>query len=267
MVTGAAGGLGLATSKYLVSKGYTVFALDYNEAALSAINDPKIVPVTVDVSKDKSVLAAVEMVKKTTDSIAAIVNFAGILAMGSEIEIPASTLERILEINLVGMYRINKAFFDLYYKGRGRVINISSEYGVFQSSPFNGFYTMSKHAVEAYSDALRREFIYLDYAIPVIKIRPGAFKTNMQGSTDKMFAKICAETTHYKETLQKMDKLRQKGTQNARPAEELAKVIYQALVAKKPKLAYKANIEKGPAFLNRLPSRQQDAIYRKTLSR
>lgn len=263
LITGGAGGLGLATAQYLVSRGWTVYAADFNNEGLEKIRDKNTVPIQVDVSSDESIERAVAEVKKTTDTLDGVVNFAGIMLMGSVIENNAETMRRILDINLLGMYRINKAFFDMIRKGRGRIVNISSEYGTLGAVPFNGFYTASKHAVEIYSDALRRELIFFD--VPVIKIRPGAFKTNMVASTNDVFKKMVTDTVLYKQIMTKMSSMMESKTGMPKDPAMLAQKVYKALTDKKPKLAYSANLNISQKVLSALPERMQDIIFKSLL--
>lgn len=258
LITGAAGGLGLAAAKYFVEKGCKVYALDFNQKVLDEINDPNIVPVQVDVTSDESVVKALEVVQADTDILDGIINFAGILTMGAMIELPASSAGSILGINLVGMYRINQQFFPLLQKGKGRIINISSETGVLSPVPFSGFYTMSKHAVEVYSDTIRRELKFL--GIQVIKIRPGSFATQMQGGATGLLKNAMENTTLFKANMQKGLTMAEKNTGGAKDPRILAAVIYKAFTANKPKLAYGANINKQLRFISMLPERLQDFI-------
>ena len=263
LITGGAGGLGLATAEYMTENGWQVYAADYNKEGLDKINNKKIIPIQVDISNDESVKKALEEVRKTTDTLDGIVNFAGIMVMGSVIETDTESMKRILDINLLGMYRMNKAFFELIRKGKGRIVNVSSEYGTLGAVPFNGFYTTSKHAVEMYSDSLRRELVFL--GVPVVKIRPGAFKSNMQGGAGAMLEKVIANSTYFKEILKKTRSMSESGTGKAKDPIILAKKVYSALTDKKPKLAYSANLNKQQKFLACLPERLQDTIYKKVL--
>lgn len=259
LITGGAGGLGLATAKLFVDNGWLVYAADYNQKALDEINDKNIIPICVDISKDESVQNAFLEVSKTTDSLDGIVNFAGIMVMGSVIEYDVETMRRILDINVLGMYRMNKTFFPMIQKANGRIVNVSSEYGVLGAVPFNGFYTTSKHAVEMYSDALRRELMYL--GIPVIKIRPGAFKTKMESGTQDVFNKTVDNSKLFKSVLKKMQVLMEKNTGGAKDPLVLAKTIVKAMTAKKPKLQYSSNRSQSQKFMSSLPEKLQDRIY------
>lgn len=104
VVTGAAGGLGGAAALFLAEKGWKVFALDFQE--MNAIH-PNIIPIKVDVSKDESVEAAAAEIRNHTTHLDAIVNFAGILLIGSAVELPSEEMHRIMNINYLGTYRIN----------------------------------------------------------------------------------------------------------------------------------------------------------------
>ena len=97
------------------------------------------------------------------------------------------------------MERINRLFFPLVEKEEGRFIDFSIEYGTYLVVPFNAFYITNKHAEESYSDGLIRELKYV--GIPVVTIRLGAFKTEMENSTSSIFIAINDKSTHYKVVL------------------------------------------------------------------
>ena len=97
------------------------------------------------------------------------------------------------------MERINRLFFLLVEKEKGRFINLSSEYGTYQVVLFNAFYTINMKAIESYSDCFRRELKYI--GIPVVTIRPGVFKTEMENSISAIFIAINDKSTHYKVVL------------------------------------------------------------------
>ena len=100
------------------------------------------------------------------------------------------------------MERINRLFFLLVEKEKGRFINLSSEYGTYQVVLFNAFYTIKMKAIESYSNDLRRVLKYI--GIPVVTIKPVALKTEMENSTSAIFKAITDKTTHYKGVMKKM---------------------------------------------------------------
>ena len=260
VITGGAGGLGGSVSHYMADKGIKVFALDINKQALDNIVHPNIIPVQVNITDSESVKQAVKQVLLQTQTLDAVINFAGILYMGSVVETDEALMERILNINLLGMYKINKYFFPLIKQGKGRIINISSEIGWMSAQPFNAFYGTSKHAVEAYNDSLRREMLFQD--IKVIKINPGSFKTEMHGAAEKSYKQMYENTVYYKDVIRKMEPLMMGEMKHAKDPKILAQAVYKAFIAKRPKLAYKVNSSLKLSIMSFLPERLQDIIYK-----
>lgn len=256
LVTGTSGGLGGSLARLLLDRGYRVFGCDLHTPTIEHKN---FFALTVDVTNEESVCAAFETVKKQTETLAAIVNTAGIMFMGSLIEEPSGRLEQIINVNIIGTERINRVFFPLIESGRGRIINFSSEYGRYTTIPFNAFYTISKHAVESYSDGLRRELQYL--GIPVITVRPGAFKTEMEKSTAEIFVRIKNGSTHYKKILERMEPLMNIGKRNAKQPTIMAKVVLKAIEAKKPRRVYSCNHNIWVTLLSILPEGLIDKVF------
>jgi len=262
-ITGATGGFGLALTELLVSHDWQVYAADCDQTALAALKGRKnIMAISLDVTRTDSVQAAFAEVKKHTDHLDAVINFAGILRVGSMIEMDEKVMQQVLDINLMGTWRVNKIFFPLLKKGR--IINVSSETGWHTASPFNGAYAMSKYGIEAYSDALRRELSI--YNIPVIKIQPGPFKTNMVANTVNGFYQAAEKSTLYKKQLKHFGDLVDEANKKACDPALLAEVIYGALTVNKPKAAYSVKADPGRSFLEYLPIRWSDGIFKKILS-
>ena len=106
VVTGAYGGMGYQTVKFLVDSGYTVFALDkvVKEA------EPNVIPIEVDLTNYNSVENAFNIVSSKTSEIFSIIHFAGIYNLDSLIEIPEADFDKIFKVNLYGAYSHSKAF-------------------------------------------------------------------------------------------------------------------------------------------------------------
>ena len=263
-ITGGAGGFGLALTELLASHGWHVFAADCDRQGLSALAGKSgVTGIYLDVSSTDSVQAAFEEVKNHTAHLDAVVNFAGILRVGPMIEMDEAVVQQVLDINLMGTWRVNKVFFPLLK--HGRIINVSSETGWHTASPFNGAYAMSKYGIEAYSDALRRELSIFD--IPVIKVQPGPFKTDMVAATVDGFYTAAKNSQHYKKQLQHFGDLVDEANQKAADPALLAVVIHEALTVKKPKTAYSVKADAGRSFLEWLPVGISDSIFKKILSR
>ena len=139
LLTGAAGGLGSCTARHLCEKGWRVLAADVNDQALAALaGTAGITPVHMDVTDQASISAGLRQVETLADGLDGLVNLAGIITMGSLIEMDEATLYRVLNVNAIGCYRVNRTFFPLILRRRGRIVNLSSETGWQSGGPFNG---------------------------------------------------------------------------------------------------------------------------------
>ncbi len=266
LITGAGGGLGHATIERLVAKDWKVFAADIDTDLLgSSMHDSDVVPIVMDVTDRESIQSAYEAVASQTNRLDGIVNFAGIMGVGSLTDIPEERLARILDVNVMGTYRVNKKFFPLVEAAKGRIVNLSSETGWQSAAPFNGPYAMSKHAIEAYSTALRRELALLD--VKVITIQPGAFRTNMVAGIERAFTAAEAETQRFARVLRKLKMLAGKEIESARDPDILAQVIETALTAKRPKPVYSVKPDRLRSTLEKLPLRTLDQLYVTVLRR
>jgi len=128
LFTGATGGLGSECVKALAARGYTIFAVGTNTQKLAELGAiPNVIPVKADVSDAESLQAARRTVEGYTDKLYAIVNFAGLTGFCSMVEGNCVELtEKLLQVNVMGMVRVNRLFFDMVHAGRGRIINCSS---------------------------------------------------------------------------------------------------------------------------------------------
>jgi NAD(P)-dependent dehydrogenase (short-subunit alcohol dehydrogenase family) len=266
LMTGGTGGLGGATRDLLLANNCQVIVADINREALDEIEDRDgVVTVFADVTDSASMESALSAVMRRTDRLDAVINFAGVLAVGSMLEIEETTLQRLIEVNLMGTYRTNRVFFPLVQKGRGRIINISSETGWQSAAPFNGAYALSKHAIEAYSDALRRELAFYD--IPVIKIQPGPFRSEMSGSIESNFQKAANSSTLFADILTGLMPLAVREGQQARDPAIVAAAVLKALTVKHPKAAYSVKPALSRSFLEMLPTRLVDWLLKQVLGR
>jgi len=260
LITGGANGLGLRTAEYLAEHGWTVFAADISQQALDDLPNP-LIPVHMDVTDPASIEAAFDIINQKADGLDGIVNCAGILVVGSLIDVPEEDLRSILDVTLLGTYRVNKAFYPLVERRKGRIINMSSETGWQTTAPFNGPYGICKHGIEAYSDALRRELIFR--GIKVIKIQPGGFKTDLVTGIETTFKKAIAVSTYFKDMVTRHMHLAVAEVGKARDPILVARTIHKALTVPRPKAAYSVKPDPLRSFLSYLPTALTDAlIYR-----
>lgn len=217
----------------------------------------------MDVTSQQGIDEAKKLVESKSDKLDVIINFAGIGLMDSLIEGDVSKMQKVMDINLFGMVRVNKTFFPLIQNAKGRIINISSENGYTSPSPFNGPYAMSKFAVEAYNHSLRRELNLLD--IKVIDIQPGSFKTNMHNNVRKDFEDLKEKSKLYQSPLSKMGKMMASEMENANDFSYLFETLVEAINSDNPKIIYRVKNSKALRFLNMLSDKKVDSIYMKNL--
>lgn len=264
LVTGATSGLGKEIAIRLSESGWCVFACGRNEKALGEIKKTTYChPLKMDVVDQESINEALEEVLKVTDHLNAIINFSGIQKMSSLIEGDINIIKQSLDVNLLGMARVNKTFFPLIKKCNGRIINCSSECGWMTPQPFNGSYTLSKYAVEAYNDSLRRELMFLD--IPVIKIQPGSFKTAMHGKTLDSFDRLINSTKMYREVLEKMKGMMLIELKMANEPEALIEAVMKAVNDPHPRQKYRVKNSPLLEVIEVMHPMTVDRLYKKFL--
>jgi len=175
LVTGASSGIGRNIAERLAAEGYFVYAGARKEKDLQALsNIENIQGLRLDVTIQSDIDAAVNTVESGGLGLYGVVNNAGVVVVGLLAESAESELDFIFDVNVYGPYRIVKAFAPLIVESKGRIANISSLAGI-SSPPAYGVYSMSKHAVEAFTDSLASEMGTV--GVHVSAIAPGAFNS------------------------------------------------------------------------------------------
>jgi NAD(P)-dependent dehydrogenase (short-subunit alcohol dehydrogenase family) len=260
LITGAGGGLGGTTAALFADRGWTVYAADLRAPAAG----PNIIPVEMDVTDPDSCGKAAAAITATTDGLDAVINFAGVLQVGTPLaELAPAKMKLTLDVNVFGTYLVNHTMFDLVRARKGRIVNISSEAGRFKPLGFGGPYSVSKHAVEAYSDVLRRELMFL--GIPVVIVQPGAFRTAMTGSINTLFSEAKDPDSPLARQVGKVAKSVAGRDQKARDPRLLAEVVWTATTAKKPRRRYRAHHDRASAAISILPDGLVDRLMRQGL--
>ncbi|MDD3276262.1 MAG: SDR family oxidoreductase, partial [Kiritimatiellales bacterium] len=176
LVTGCSSGIGLATARLLKEKGWQVAPTARKPADLDMLRAEGFDPVALDVTDSASIAdAANEVLRRFNGQLGAVVNNAGFGLTSAIEDAPRAMLRDIFEVNVFGLQELTNRFIPLFRKqGYGRIVNVSSVLGEL-SLPFAGVYSASKFAVEAISDALRRELF--DSGVAVSIIQPGPIET------------------------------------------------------------------------------------------
>ena len=260
VITGGASGMGRATALKLAKNGYNVFSLDIKETSEQVAN---ITQLKVDVTNMQSVQNAFDYVSSKTDKLDAVINFAGIIMMNSLIEISEEDFVKIFNINVFGAYRVNKVFFPLVKNGNGKIIITTSELVSNKILPFNAIYSISKKALDAYSQGLTMELGLL--GIPVVTIRPGAVQTPILKDSNKEMQELNDNTQLYKNTITKFKTIVDKEQGSAISPEKIASLVYKILNRKKPKHVYSKNISKKLKLLNMISTKTQVKIFKAML--
>jgi len=203
LVTGASSGIGRNIAERLASEGYFVYAGARKEQDLRALSEiDNMQGVRLDVTIQSDIDTAVKTVEDGGRGLWGVVNNAGVVVMGPLAEMEESELEFLFDVNVYGPYRIVKAFAPLIVESKGRITNISSLAGITSPSAY-GAYSMSKHAVEAFTDSLAIEMGMV--GVHVSAVAPGGFNSNIvaahcerrrnQGNDpgDSLFPELAAE--------------------------------------------------------------------------
>jgi len=264
LITGASGGLAESAVDLLTRNNCHVFAADINpEVKVRYKDNPLVSALVMDVTDPDAVTNAYDTVSAQTRGLDAVIHMAAILVVGSVAERPVEEVRNVLDVNLLGVYNVNKQFLPLVLNRKGRIIIISSENARQTAAPFNGIYALSKYALEAYSDALRRELSFL--GVRVIKVRPGPFKTPMTRSTETLFENAEKQSVLFKKNIARGAFYLPGVYRKARDPSILAKVILKIMKSSNPRTAYNIRHDIPRILLELLPVRRADALVKRVL--
>ena len=203
--------------------------------------------------------AAFQRVQAEAKQLDAIVHTAGVYDLDSLLEMDEVRFTRMFEVNLFGVYRVNKAFAPLLRKG-GRIVITSSELAPLDPLPFTGVYAVTKAALEKYAYSLRMEVNLLGVSVSII--RPGAVKTGLLGDSTRALDRFCENTQLYQCNAQRFKRIvNSVETKNISP-NVIAALVCKALKTRRPKYVYNVNRNLLLRLLNLLPDRLQVAIIR-----
>ncbi len=260
LVTGAYGGMGRATIDALLSAGYFVYALD--RRIPEGEGREGVLPIECDLTKKESVRAAFNLVRERTESLYAIIHFAGIYVLDSLLEIEEEKFERTFDINVFGAYRINRTFLPLLKEG-SRIVITTSELAPLDPLPFTGLYALTKAALDKYAYSLRMEMQLLGISVSVI--RAGAVKTSLLDVSTSELDRFVENTKLYPFNAERFKKIVNSVEARSVGAEKVADIVIKALRAKRARYIYKLNLNPLLTLLNILPDRLQNYIIKKIL--
>jgi len=273
VITGASTGIGWATAKLLLDRGFRVFGSVRKQADADRLKSEfgaNFTPLLFDVTDEAAVLAAAREVRAALggETLFGLVNNAGIAVPGPVLELAADEFRRQMDVNVIGPIISTQAFgpllgADSSLKGKpGRIVMISSVAGK-NGNPLMSAYSASKHAIEGLSESLRRELML--FGIDVIIVAPGAVKTPIWGKAEE------ADPSAYKNSpyfpaLERIRKFMLHLGEIGLPPENIAERIFHALTASSPKVRYQITPDPMRHLITTvLPKRMVDKIIAKRL--
>lgn len=256
LVTGANGGMGAAICRELAGKGCEVVGFDVSELRGE-------VPyrfIRADVTDADSLRESFSLIDGPLDGV---IHTAGLYDLNSLVEMDEEAFVRIFNVNLFGVYRVNKLAVPLMSRG-GRIVIVTSELAPLDPLPFTGVYAVTKAALDKYAYALCMELQLLGISVSVI--RPGAVKTGMLPASAKALDGFCSSTRLYPVNSARFRGIVERAEARNVTPEKLAHKVLRVLDARRPGFVYNLNRNPLLLMLNALPRRAQLFIIRKILS-
>lgn len=220
LVTGASTGIGRKITERLAAGGHFVYAGARKETDLKELGAIKNVQaVRLDVTDSKDIAAALETIRRAGRGLYGLVNNAGVATWGAFTDTKEEDFDFLMQVNLFGPFRITKAFAPLIVAEKGRITTIGSISGVLAARN-SGVYSMSKHAIEAFTDSLAAEMAPLGVHVSVIE--PGNYNSEIGRSAARRLGvdPRLADRSRFK------------------PPDEVADAVAQALFEPSPKRRY-----------------------------
>jgi NAD(P)-dependent dehydrogenase (short-subunit alcohol dehydrogenase family) len=266
IVSGASTGIGEATVTLLAREGFVAFAGVRSEpdaARLRSVH-PNIRPVLLDVTDP---VAIDRVAREATGSEAAlfgVVSNAGIAVGGPLEHLPVAEIRRQFEVNVFGALAVVQAVLPRLPARRGRIVFVGSIAGRL-ALPYIAPYSASKFALRALADALRNELSPDGIAVSLIE--PGSVQTPIwrkgRESRDRMAALLGSDARpHYYQALEAIMRLAEVEERVGIPPGRVARVIVEALTARRPRQNYLVGSAKAGIVVAMLPPRLRDRVLR-----
>lgn len=270
LVTGASSGIGYHLTCALAKSGHLVFATVRKERDVATLRDiDNVIPLLMDVRNPIQIQAALEQVIQTGRGLYGLVNNAGMGDIGMFSTWTDEEMFDIFDVNVFGPHRMTNTFVRLLIESKGRIVNIGSQGGMITSKYF-GPYTMTKHALEAYTVALHEEL--KSYGVWVSIIQPGGIVSNIgENSQSKMIARFERAQPPFDKEAQLVlksfdydsepDPNEPESASNRKPSspEIVWRAVQDALFSKQPHLRYLVGTRwEGDRVLNELIAKLLD---------
>jgi NAD(P)-dependent dehydrogenase (short-subunit alcohol dehydrogenase family) len=236
LVTGASTGIGRMITEQLAADGYFVYAgarKDKDLAELSAIKNVQ--GLRLDVTSPEDIAAAVATVAQAGRGLYGLVNNAGVAIAGRLVETEDSDFNFLMQVNTYGPYRVTRAFSPLITASKGRIVMIGSISGIL-ARPLLGVYSMSKHSIEAYSDALAEELAPIGVGVSVIE--PGNYRSDITANMLKRMTDSTADKQRPPPGQEVVKRLGSGSRSEYKEPDEVADAVKRALFDARPQRRY-----------------------------
>ncbi|MBN9155291.1 MAG: SDR family NAD(P)-dependent oxidoreductase [Microbacterium sp.] len=241
-MTGASSGIGRATAQLLAVHGFHVLAGVRAAVDAKKMAAERIEPVVLDVTDDSHIAAVARRIADDPAGrpLRALVNNGGI-AINAPIEVlTLDDWRRQFDVSVFGQIALTRALLPSLLASHGRIVNITSVGGRIAMANY-GAYSAAKFAMEAVSDALRREVH--DFGVQVVKVAPGAVSTNLTNrglaTSRRIVASMTVEQHARYDDLTKAFVAQAEGfARNGASPERAAEVILRAVSARRPRTRY-----------------------------
>lgn len=274
VVTGASTGIGEACAIGLYDRGHIVYAGVRNDEAAARIKNDRsdrMRPLQIDVTNQDDIARAADTVKESLAeaTFGGIVNNAGISVAAPLEFIPIDRFQYQMEVNVTGQVAVTQAFLPMLREYRGRIVFIGSTSG-FISTPLQGAYCASKHAIEAIADTFRLEL--KPWGIEVACIQPGMIKTPIWNKSSKAANDWLDQAPEdvmklYGPTIDAISAYAAKAPEISAPVEVVVRDVVHALTAPRPRTRYLNGEGARPQrIISRLPDRLRDWVLQKFIS-
>ncbi|MBW4719398.1 SDR family oxidoreductase [Saccharothrix obliqua] len=269
VVTGASTGIGAASARELARRGFHVLAGVRREQDADALRAPGVEPVILDITRPDHVARLAGRFDGSPGVLRALINNAAVQVNAPVETLPLSEWRRQFEVNLFGHVAVTQALLPSLLRHAGRVVNISSVGGRV-ALPAYGPYAGTKFALEAVSDALRRELAPL--GVRVVVVEPGAVRTGMVdrviAATDQAAAAMSPQhRDRYGSLIRAVNAHSAAHAPGGTSADDVARVIAKAVTTRKPRTRYA--VGRDAALVTRLsrvlPDRVLDHVLAATL--
>jgi NAD(P)-dependent dehydrogenase (short-subunit alcohol dehydrogenase family) len=269
VVTGASTGIGAATARELARRGFHVLAGVRRGADADALRATNLEPIMLDITNEVEIATLVKLITDDPERrpLRALVNNAGIGVNAPVEALPLAEWRRLFDVNLFGHVAMMQALLPALIESSGIVVNISSVGGKVALATY-GPYAGSKFALEAVSDALRREVEPL--GVKVVVVEPGAVTTEMLGRVAVTGERITSAMTteqrgRYATLMHSIISQAEAAIPRGVPAEEAGRVIANAITSKRPRTRY--TVGRDAAIIVRLARFLSDRMLDSLLAR